>query len=222
MEGSISGRSSPAAWWVVAPILGLSACLNLANLGFPFAFHADEPIKVDFIQRSTQNFNHPLLMLQLVRGANVIMGLTDAQAIAVLGRALVGLCASITVLLSYLLARRSMSVRHSAVVATAVAVAPTLVVHAHYLKEDTILTTCLMASILCYFVFAERPSARSALSLGVVTGMAFSAHYKAILRPAVSLPGSARRFRACSTLAAPSRGRRGSHRLSRDQLAARP
>jgi hypothetical protein len=181
VRSSLRECSSPAAWRVLAPILGLSACLNLSNLGFPFAFHADEPIKIDFIQHSTQNFNHPLLMLQLVRSANLVLGLTNAQAIAVLGRAIVGLCATMTVLLSYLLARRSMSVRHSAVVAAAVAVAPTLVVHAHYLKEDTILTTCLMAAMLCYFQFRERPSTRSALSLGIATGMAFSAHYKAIL-----------------------------------------
>ena len=181
MHGSSPGRVFPAAWWVLAPILAVSACLNLANLDFPFAFHADEPIKVDFIQHWTQNFNHPLLMLQLVRGANMALGLTERQEIAVLGRALIALCATTTVFLSYLLARRSMSARNAAVVAAAAAVAPTLVVHAHYLKEDTILTTCLMASILCFFFFVERPTLRSALALGVATGLAFSAHYKAIL-----------------------------------------
>jgi hypothetical protein len=162
-------------------ILGVSACLNLTNLDFPFTFHADEPLKVGFIQDGTQNFNHPLLMLQLVRGANLALTLTDRLDIAVLGRTLLGVCGTVTVFLSYLLARRSMGVGSSAAVAAAVAVSPTLVIHAHYLKEDTVLTTCLMAAVLCFFRFTERLSVRSALALGVATGLAFSAHYKAIL-----------------------------------------
>jgi hypothetical protein len=162
-------------------ILGVSVCLNLTNLDFPFTFHADEPLKVGFIQDGTQNFNHPLLMLQLVRGANRVLQLTDRLDIAVLGRALLGVCGAVTVLLSYLLARRSMGVGSSAAVAAAVAVSPTLVIHAHYLKEDTVLTACLMAAVLCFFRFTERLSTRSALALGVATGLALSAHYKAVL-----------------------------------------
>ena len=174
-------RSRRSEGWILLAILGMSACFNLTNLGFPFTFHADEPIKVEFIRNGTQNFNHPLLMLQLVRGANLLFGLTNPLEVAILGRALLGLCATATVLLSYLLARRSLSARGALAVAAAVAVAPTLVVHAHYLKVDTILTACLMASVLCFFRFAERLSVRSALWLGLATGLAFSAHYKAVL-----------------------------------------
>jgi len=180
-DHSMLVRAGRSEGWTLLAILGLSACFNLTNLGFPFTFHADEPIKVEFIQQSTQNFNHPLLMLQLVRGANLVFGLTNPQDVAVLGRALLGLCATVTVFLSYVLARRSMSARGALAVAAAVAVAPTLVVHAHYLKEDTILTTCLLASVLCFFRFVELLSIRSVLWLGLATGLAFSAHYKAVL-----------------------------------------
>ena len=180
-DRSILVRSGRSDGWTLLAILGLSVCFNLTNLGFPFTFHADEPIKVEFIQHWTQNFYHPLLMLQLVRGANLVFDLTNPLDLAVLGRALLGLCATVTVFLSYLLARRSMSARGALAVAAAVAVAPTLVVHAHYLKEDTILTTCLIASVLCFFRFVERLSVRSALWLGLATGLAFSAHYKAVL-----------------------------------------
>jgi len=178
---SIFVRSSRSDGWTLLAILSLSACFKLTNLSFPFTFHADEPIKVEFIQHGTQNFNHPLLMLQLVRGANLVFDLTNPPDLAVLGRALLGLCATMTVFLSYVLARRSMSPRGALAVAAAVAVAPTLVVHAHYLKEDTILTTCLIASVLCFFRFVERLSVRSTLWLGLTTGLAFSAHYKAVL-----------------------------------------
>src|SRR5687768_630911 len=70
-----------------------------------FTFHADEPIKVEFIQHWTQNFYHPLLMLQLVRGANMVFHLTNPLDVAVLGRSLLGLCATVTVFLSYVAAR---------------------------------------------------------------------------------------------------------------------
>src|SRR5688572_33141037 len=123
--------------WTFLAILGLSACFNLTNLGFHFTFHADEPIKVEFIQHWTQNFYHPLLMLQLVRGANMVLHLTNPLDVAVLGRSLLGLCATVTGFLSYVLARRSMSARGALAVAAAVAVAPTLVVPSHYLKDDT-------------------------------------------------------------------------------------
>ncbi len=180
-DRSMLVRSGRSDGWTLLAILGLSACFNLTNLGFPFTFHGDEPLKVQFIQQWTQDFKHPLLMLQLVRGGNLLFDLTNPLDIAILGRALLGLCATVTVFLSYLLARRSMSARGALAVAAAVAVAPTLVVHAHYLKEDTILTTCLIASILCFFRFVERLSVRSAVWLGLATGLAFSAHYKAVL-----------------------------------------
>jgi hypothetical protein len=180
-DRSMLVRSSRSEGWALLAILGLSAWFNLTNLGFPVTVHGDEPIKVEFIQNGTQNFKHPLLMLQLVRGANMLFDLTNPLNVAVLGRALLGVCATVTVLLSYLLARRSLSARGALAVAAAVAVAPTLVVHAHYLKEDTILTTCLMASALCFLKFTERLSVRSAIWLGLATGLAFSAHYKAVL-----------------------------------------
>jgi hypothetical protein len=84
-------------------ILAVAAGFNLTNIDFAVEFHADEPTKVEFIQRSTQNFYHPLLMLQLVRAVNLAAGFMDSMAIATLGRALMGLCGVATVFGAYLL-----------------------------------------------------------------------------------------------------------------------
>jgi Dolichyl-phosphate-mannose-protein mannosyltransferase len=167
--------------WMLLLILGLSAGFNLTNIDFPTTLHGDESSKVEFIRQWTQNFNHPILMLQVVRGMNLVFNLSEPLDIAILGRALMGLCGIGTVLLSYVLARRTMQPPSAAAVALAVAVSPLLVVHSHYLKEDTILTTWLMAAALCFMRFCERLDGRSAVVAGIATGLAFSSHYKAIL-----------------------------------------
>ncbi len=180
-SSSLVSRLDRAGSWMLPLILGLSACFNLTNLDFPTTFHGDESSKVEFIRQWTQNFNHPLLMLQVARGMNLVFNLSEPLDIAILGRTLMALCGIGTVLLSYMLARRTMQPRSAAAVSLAVAVSPLLVVHAHYLKEDTLLTTCLMAAALCFMRFVERLDGRSTLALGVATGLAFSSHYKAIL-----------------------------------------
>lgn len=173
-------RSSRVVWLLPA-VLGISLGLNLVNLDFPIRFHGDEWLKIESITERIHNFKHPLLMIQLTRAANLALELTEDHAVAVLGRALMGVSATLTVLLSYVLARRTMGAATAVGVAASVAVAPTVVMHAHYLKEDTILTTCLIASVLCFLRFVERLDLRSAAWLGVATGLAFSSHYKAIL-----------------------------------------
>lgn len=169
--------------WMPAAILALSAFLNLSNLGFPLGYHADEPKKVFFITTGLQDFRHPILMLQVVRAANLGFRWSEPQQTVLLGRGVVALCGTLTVLLSYLLAKRAMGPAAAAGVALSVAVSPTLVIHAHYLKEDTVLVTGLLASILCFLRFVRRVDGWSTLWLGLATGLACSTHYKAILLP---------------------------------------
>lgn len=167
---------------VVAVILVISAALNLWNVGFPLGYHIDEPVKVRFIQSGMQDFKHPILMLQLVRTANRVVQLTTDQQIVVLGRSVVALLGTLTVWLSYLLARcASGRVGVALFTAVGVALSPMLVVHAHYLKEDTVLTAMLLASMLALIRFLGAPDRRAAALLGLTTGLAFSSHYKSIL-----------------------------------------
>src|SRR5262245_31740072 len=79
-------------------IVASSLALNLTNIGFPLGYHYDEPKKVGFVQTSTQDFQHPILMLQIVRALNSRLRLTEAQAVGELGRiasAFEGACAVI-------------------------------------------------------------------------------------------------------------------------------
>ena len=148
---------------------------------FPLGYHLDEPVKIGVIKSGTENFYHPILMLQLVRAFNLAFGLSEDQYIAMLGRAVVALCAVVSVFLSYELARRAIGYPGALAVALGVAVSPILVTHAYYLKEDTLLTTCLLGSLICFLMFVERLNLWSTLWLGITTGLAFSSHYKAIL-----------------------------------------
>ena len=167
--------------WPLAAILLLSASFNLWHINFPLGYHIDEPVKVDFIKQGTQNFNHPILMLQLVRTANLAFGFAADQHVVVLGRSILALCATATVFVSYLLARRVVRPMPALIVAAGVAVSPTLVIHAHYLKEDTLLTLWLMVSLFAFLKFIDLSTWRSAVCLGLAWGLALSSHYKAIL-----------------------------------------
>lgn len=165
----------------LAGILGLSLVLNLSNAGFPLNFHADEPTKIEFIRTGTQDFHHPLLMLQLVRAVRVFLQPATDQDLVVVGRVLMGLSGVASVLLMCVLARRRLSRPWALGIALAVAVSPTLVVHAHYFDERTLFTTCLLAAAVAFFHFVERPTRAATLWLGLAAGLAWSSHFEAIL-----------------------------------------
>lgn len=165
----------------LAAILGLALVLNLSNADFPLDFHADEPTKVRFVQTGTQDFHHPLLMLQLVRLARAVVGVETDQDLVVLGRLLVGILGALTALLAFSLARERLARPWALGVALSVAVSPTLVVHAHYLDERTLLTTFAVAAAAAFLRFVERPTPRATAWLGVATGLAWSSHFAGIV-----------------------------------------
>lgn len=165
----------------LAGILGLSLVLNLSNAGFPLSFHADEPTKIDFIKTGTQDFHHPLLMLQLVRAARLFLQPATDQELVVVGRVLMGLSGVASVLLMFVLARQRFSRPWALGVALAVAVSPTLVVHAHYFDERTLLTTFLLATTVGFFRFVDRRTPAATMWLGLGMGLACSSHFEAIL-----------------------------------------
>ena len=208
-----------AGWVTAAALAGVvvvSAALNLWNIGFPLGYHIDEVHKVRFVLEGTQDFKHPLLILQLIRAANVVFGYTTSQDVAVLGRSVLALCGALVPLFTYLLARQLLARGWALIAALAVGVAPTLVLHAHYIKEDTVLTTCLLASLVALVRFANSPNASRAVLLGIAAGFTFSAHYKSLLlvpvilaalalgQPGAVTPGGARRsWRRAFLLMAP-------------------
>lgn len=165
----------------LAGILALSLALNLSNAGFPLPFHADEPTKIEFIKAGTSDLHHPVLMLQLARAARWWLQPASDQELVEVGRALMGLSGVASVLLMFLLARQRFSRPWAHGVALAVAVSPLLVIHAHYLDERTLLTTFLLASVVAFFRFVDRPMPAATVWLGVAMGLAWSSHFEAIL-----------------------------------------
>lgn len=162
-------------------VLSGSVFLNLQGNGFPLGYHVDELKKVSFIKHGTQDFMHPLLMLQLSRLAVGFLGEWDDQAIVEIGRCINGLAGVAIVVCIYGLTYREHGSALALIAAASAAVCPTLVVHAHYLKEDMLLTVWLLAALLCYLRFVERPGLVRSWLLGISCGMAFSSHYKSIL-----------------------------------------
>jgi hypothetical protein len=81
------------------------------------------------------------------------------------------------------------------------AVSPTLVVHAHYLKEDVVFTACALAALLALVRFVARPTMTQAVLLGIALGLTVAAKYGGVVLLAVALaaplvrrPASLRRF----------------------------
>lgn len=179
--GSRTRRNHYLTHLTLAGILGVSLVLNLSNLGFPPTFHADEPNKIEFLMTGTQDFHHPVLMLQLVRTAAWSLGLPWDEDLVLTGRVLMGVSGAASVLLVFLLARQRLSPIWALGAAFAVAVSPILVVHAHYFDERTLLTTFVLAAVVAFFRFVERPAAAVTIWLGVAMGLAWSSHFEAIL-----------------------------------------
>ncbi len=177
----MSGRHGIGQIGLVAAILALAFGLNVYHIGFPLGYHADEAKKAGFILSYRQDFRHPILLLQLARLANLPLGLTDAQQVAVLGRMVSAVAGVAIVLCSYLLAGRLMGGAWPLLAALSVAVSPILVIHAHYLKEDVLYSACALASILTLARLHAAPSGRNVALFGVATGLAMATHYKSAL-----------------------------------------
>jgi 4-amino-4-deoxy-L-arabinose transferase-like glycosyltransferase len=178
----------PAGLWLAA-ILLLSLSLNLWNNDFPLGYHIDEPKKVNFILTGTQDFYHPILMLQTVRVSNALLGLEDSYQVAVLGRTTVALAAVLLVGAFWAWVRKELEPTYSLLACLALAVSPILVVHAHYLKEDVFLSLLVFLALLAYFQLVVEPTWRHSAVFGLAAGLAWSSHYKAFLLLPVFLVG---------------------------------
>jgi hypothetical protein len=182
----LRGKGRPVILWA---LFFSALLLNTHNNDFTIGYHSDEPKKVRFIETNTQNFKHPILMLQVVRAVNFFAGFTGAQAVAVLGRTITAVFGASIVLLSYLISRTALGRSYACVVAGLAATSPILVIHSHYLKEDIILTFFCLLSLLLFFRFIQVPNLTSIVGLGVSTGLAVSSHYKGVLLFIIYLAG---------------------------------
>lgn len=177
---------SSYAKWVLGILLLFSLLLNLWNNDFPVGYHGDETKKVRFTLSYEQDFHIPILMLQLARLGNLVYGFED-ERVVLLGRWVSAISGVVIVFFSFLFSKRTMNERWAFVVATGVAVSPILVIHAHYMKEDMLFTACAMASLWFILKFIENSNWKTAIPLGVTTGLAWSAHYKSALLVVIAI-----------------------------------
>lgn len=192
--------SRAAEFGALAAILLLGAVLNFTHADFPFELHPDEGTKVGFVRTGTQDFKHPLLLLQLVRGTRRVAPTDDPQRIAEMGRMLSAVAGLAVLVFAYALFRRSLGGWWALYGTLVLAVAPILVVHAHYFKEDVLLTAACVAALVALCRCVEgRPTAT--IELGVAIGLACASHYKGALvvalgfaTPAFVAVGSSRRW----------------------------
>jgi len=190
-EGAM--RQAPAArgrmveWLGVVALVLCAAGLFVASNDFSRYYHSDESKKAGFTADFVQDFKHPLLLLQATRLVNARVQAEDLQAVTRLGRSVSAMAAAGLVLLMYLLARPRLGVAAGFAVAAGVALSPIILIHAHYFKEDLLLTFFCYLSLLALARFLAEPTQHLALLLGLATGLAFSSHYKSLLLGVVYL-----------------------------------
>ena len=151
------------------------------NNDFPIYFHSDEPKKFLFVLENTQDFKHPILMLQLGRIANFLLQTTDHASLAILCRSISALGGVAIIIMSYLIGRRHLGKSQLWFVIILVMTSPILVVHAHYYKEDMVFTASALLAIWCYLELLKDRSKRLTIALGVAMGLVLSAQYKSVL-----------------------------------------
>lgn len=161
----------------LAILLLASFLLFFHNNDFPLGYHPDEVKKVDFIQNGTQDFYHPILLLQSVRGANGILRITDPQKIAELGRLISALAGVVMVGATFFLAKRLMPPAWALLASAMTAACPLIAVHAHYLKEDLLFTCFAMLTLLQLLRTLDAPKASQFVLLGILLGLAASSKY---------------------------------------------
>ena len=166
--------------FILIAVFFLALFLNISNNDFKLGYHNDEPHKVIFIKTNTQDFKHPVLMLQIVRAANWLTGFDAAQDIVILGRTIIAIFGALIVILAYFISRPALK-ENGIYVAMLCATSPILVIHSHYMKEDIILTFFCLLSLLLLYRYIQNKNLTSIIGLGISTGFAMSSHYKGIM-----------------------------------------
>jgi 4-amino-4-deoxy-L-arabinose transferase-like glycosyltransferase len=175
-------------FWTGAAILSL---ITVAVFHFspqvPLGIAWDEPTKVQDVLENTQNFQHPILMLQIVRLANLFVGASEPVGVLWLGRAAAAVSGGLLVFAVTALARRAVGDSAALGAGVLTAVAPLSVLHAQLFKEDIFVAPWLVLGVLALDHLRETPAFRQAVLFGVAAGLAAAAKYVGIVLVFLSL-----------------------------------
>jgi 4-amino-4-deoxy-L-arabinose transferase-like glycosyltransferase len=176
------------SFWIAAVLLGIAAAtaFHLAP-SLPFNVAFDEPLKVGFVLKGEQNFQHPLLMLQIVRLAALATGAADKWSVLELGRLAAAISGGLFVFAACALARRAMGDVAALGAGLLTAAAPLTVLHAQLFKEDIFLAPWLILGLYALDRLVEAPTWRRAALFGLAAGLAVSSKYVGVVLLALSL-----------------------------------
>ncbi|MFT4639181.1 MAG: hypothetical protein ACI8T1_002505 [Verrucomicrobiales bacterium] len=172
--------------WIAVVFAGLAWALYLENGDWPAAYHHDEPSKVEQIQESYRNLNHPLLLLETTD----LLGAAGDDGTVILrrGRLVSAFCMVLAVGALVMAATR----RHSWMAGLFVGGVSILYFRfyevGHYFKEDT---PFLLGLALVMWAVSERMRAQNsttAVMLGLAAGFAMSSKYAGVGMFAIVLP----------------------------------
>ena len=177
-----------ASFWISAVLLGIAAAaaFHLAP-SLPLGVAFDEKLKVDFVIKGEENFQHPLLMLQIVRAAVLATGAVGKEGVLELGRLAAALSGGLFVFSACALARRAMGDVAALGAGLLTAVAPLTVLHAQLFKEDIFLAPWLILGLYALDRLIETPTWRRAVLFGLAAGLAVSSKYIGVVLLALSL-----------------------------------
>jgi predicted membrane-bound mannosyltransferase len=151
------------------------------NLDFPLGYHGDEVKKVGFVKSGTADFHHPLLLLQLTGLTSRGLGSKTDTEIVLAGRIVSVISAAGTALWTLWHGRRLLPKCWAWWSACTASVTPLVVMHAHYMKEDMLLTFLSLLALRPLSQLARRCQFPYAILFGIFAGLASSSHYKGCL-----------------------------------------
>jgi 4-amino-4-deoxy-L-arabinose transferase-like glycosyltransferase len=175
-------------FWTAAAVLSLTAVavFHLAPQ-VPLGIAWDEPTKVQEVLKNTQSFRHPILMLQIVRLANLFVGSSDPVGVLWLGRTAAAVSGGLLVFAAIALSRRAVGDSAALGAGVLTAVAPLTVLHAQLFKEDIFVAPWLVLGVLALDHLRETPAFRQAVLFGVAAGLAAAAKYIGVVLVGLSL-----------------------------------
>ena len=169
-----------ASFWISAVLLGIAAAA---------AYHLAPslPFGVAFDEKLRKNFQHPLLMLQIVRAAVLATGAVGKRASSNSGASPPRSPAALFVFSACALARCAMGDVAALGAGLLTAVAPLTVPHAQLFKEDIFLAPWLILGLYALDRLIETPTWRRTVLFGLAAGLAVSSKYIGFVLLALSL-----------------------------------
>lgn len=181
MPESTDSATGRRGAWLRGPVLPCTFAFLLAfalytrHNDFPLGYHGDEVTKVEHVREGTNRFFHPLLMLTAARLATTGEA-TDARIVRT-GRTVSALFAAIGIAAMAGAACLRGGARAAWSVGIVSALSHSILLHAHYMKEDAALLGGLGLGAWALAWFVARPSRASAALLGGACAVAGSAKY---------------------------------------------